>query len=141
MKKQKWDGGVFELGRQLNIKHADALALRKQASVLQSWHELLCGREDGVCVEYDEETERYFKYRYDTMDGYKNKTVCRDREKTAVKHISTILKKYEGLCFYIQSDPRGAPLFIYKRRDLHEQNEAIECCYNSVGVPVGRIEA
>lgn len=58
-----------------------------------------------------------------------------DREAGAKRRLAKILKSYPGLQAYIQTDPRGAALYIYRAADLKAGN-TIDSCYSSIGVAV-----
>lgn len=99
----------------------DALALRRIAMTLHRWHELYCGTSDGH-IERDEQTgkPRYYNARARYVDP-KDPRAWRsipDRETGALKRLAAIMKKYPTLKPYIQTDPRGAPLYILRPGDV-----------------------
>lgn len=57
-----------------------------------------------------------------------------DREKGARKRLAAIMAKYPDLDYYVQGDPRGAPLYILRPGDVPEGERAES--YYSRGVAV-----
>jgi len=119
----------------LGIATDDAFALRRISMTLQRWHEMGCG--DGywyVERENDDGTGRPFMVHQDTGRKYP----CADREKGALRRLDAIMARYTDLAAYVQGDPRGAALYIYRKDSpyLAESKYGIESCYSSVGVAV-----
>lgn len=85
----------------------DATVLRRIAMQLHRWHEKECGSESGG-VERDEETGR--TYWYSSATG--RRTPCPDLETPALKRLAKIMERYPQLGYYVQTDPRGAALYI-----------------------------
>ena len=119
-------------GRSCGAPHdheEDAYALRRIAMTLHRWSELECGTEGGA-VERDEQTGKTYwvsawnSRRYPTPD----------RETGALKRLDAIMKKYPGLSYYVQGDPRGAALHILRPGDVPEGQNAES--YYSRGVAV-----
>lgn len=106
---------AFMLSRlqSLGISWDDALALRKVAMTLSNWHMLAC----NVPIERDEKG----------IPHVRGKRIA-DKEKGAHKRLAAIMAKHPALIAYVQSDPRGAPLYIVKRSDL-EGNLSLEEYY------------
>lgn len=95
-------------------------ALRRASNTLRRWYEAEC---DGE-IQRDEESD--LPYRYSTV-SHKRRYKVADREKGARARIAAIVAttpahKVEG--FYIQSDPRGAALYILRPDDVPEGKEA-----------------
>ena len=115
----------------LGISHEDALTLRRCAMTLHRWHEQECGDGNDYCswaIERDEETQIPYRVTY----PHKGETVRHripDRETGAVKRIAKVLGNYTGLSFYLQTDPRGAPLYSLRPGDVPD-GEAAEAYYN-----------
>ena len=102
---------------------------------LRRWHELECGTDNG-CVERDETTDKPFWRYSDGRKGY----AMPDREKGARKRLAPILKArnerqyvqgtdYYGLsrdelAAHIQTDPRGAALYILRPGDVPAGEDA-----------------
>jgi hypothetical protein len=118
----------------------DALALRRCAMTLQRWHELECGTGEGQVsrsIERDEPDGRpYMRTQYPTQFGYAD---CRrpipDRENGAVRRAGEIAARY-GMTVYVQTDPRGAPLYLLRPGDV-PTGESAESSYNR-GIAVYR---
>lgn len=106
------------------ISYADALALRRIAMTLHRWHELECG--DGNewaswCIVRGQKVNGEFIYG-DSCAPYEerhlhsqNKAVYTrvpDRENGAKRRLAAIMARYPALRSYIQTDPRGASLYI-----------------------------
>lgn len=116
--------------RALGFTHDEAEALRRISMTLRRWHELECGDDNGH-IERDEKTgtPRYFNP-HDPRAWH----VIPDREKGARKRLAAILKArnerprfVNGHGFttapgafdaYIQTDPRGAALYILRPGDV-----------------------
>ena len=116
---------LFNLG----ISREDAFTLRRISMTLHRWHELECGTGHG-CIERDEETGK--TYWRNAMTGKRWKTP--DRETGAKKRLAAIIAKYPTLSTYIQTDPRGAALYILRPGDVPEGNDVD--CYYSHGLAV-----
>ena len=54
---------------------------------------------------------------YSSHDGRKTHTIP-DREAGALKRLAAIAKRYPALQFYVQSDPRGCPLYVLRPGDV-----------------------
>lgn len=97
----------------------EAEQLRRISMTLHRWHELECGTDNG-CIERDEQTNKPF-WRY--SDGSKGHTIA-DREAGAQKRLLKIINaraRRVGECdvnAYIQTDPRGAALYILRKGDV-----------------------
>jgi hypothetical protein len=111
------------------ITYEDALALRRVAMQLHRWHELECGTDRGA-VERDEKTGK--TYWVDAMTGKRYRTP--DRETGALKRLGAIMAKYPSLSAYIQTDPRGAALYILRPGDVPEGKTAASCYNRGISV-------
>jgi hypothetical protein len=102
----------------VGINYDDAVALRRIAMTLHSWHELECGADRG-CIERDEATQvPYLTYDQPFSNGTRGRVKIPDKETGAIKRLQAIMKRYPGLAYYIQGDPRGAPLYILRPDDV-----------------------
>lgn len=110
----------------LGILPSAVASLRRISKQLHRWAEREANGE--VCVEDDGKA-----YLYNTYTG---SMVCQiaNRERMALGRLATVMEAYPELAAYVQGDPRGCPLYVYRRSDLGERD--IDCCYPSVGVPV-----
>lgn len=109
---RRWPECIEPLKR-AGITERDALALRRVAMQLHRWHELECGIESGG-VERDEKTGKCTWYNSRTG----KRSPCADRETGALKRLAKIMASYPALQFYVQDDPRGAPLYILRTKDI-----------------------
>lgn len=120
----------------------EAEQLRRISSTLRRWHERECGDEYG-CIERDEKTGRPYWYnanaRYVDPHDPRARRPIPDRESGAKKRLAAILaRRNEGekvralngrdsigpLSAYIQTDPRGAALYILRPGDVPEGEDA-----------------
>ena len=110
---------------EVGIKFDDALALRRIAMTLQRWHELECGDSNDYAswtiargykkngeFTYDDNGEAY-EERHIHSENKARYTRIPDRERGALKRLDKIVNKYRpAFGYYVQTDPRGAPLYI-----------------------------
>lgn len=116
----------------LGFTEAEAEQLRRISTTLQRWHELECGI-DGGCVERDEETGKTYWRSAHTGKLWP----YADRETGALKRLAAIVAarnerrfvddaignqypNMHDLATYIQTDPRGAALYIIRPGDVPE---------------------
>jgi len=115
----------------LGFTVAEAEALRRISMTLHRWHEMECGTDNG-CIERDEDTGKPF-WRYSSNDS---RFPMADRERGALKRLDKIMSRvnlYErhgdlpdgsgadragALDYFIQTDPRGAALYILRPGDV-----------------------
>lgn len=96
---------------------------------LHRWHELECGIDNG-CVERDETTGKALWRSAINDKAYP----MRDRETGALKRLNAIMKAHSPLTAYVQTDPRGASLYILRPGDVPEGKDAD--AYYSRGIVV-----
>lgn len=113
----------------LGIERSDALGLRRISMTLHRWHEMEFGVDSG-CIERDETTGKTYWLNSMSMRRYP----VADRETGARKRLAKIMAKYPTLQAYIQSDHRGASLYILKPGDVPEGQD--DDAYYSRGVAV-----
>ena len=129
---------------ELSFTRAEAAQLRRISMTLRRWHELECGNDNG-CIERDEATGKAM-----WRNSYSGRlSPIDDRETGAKKRLATILSRVNqhadwcatvaplvpgriaehGPCncagsaklsAYIQTDPRGAALYIIRPGDIPE---------------------
>lgn len=95
---------------------------------LHRWHEMECGTDNG-CIERDEDGKGRPFWRY--SDGRKGPYMA-DREAGAIKRLQAIIKrvnvqragKVGSLSAYVQTDPRGAALYILRPGDVPQGEDA-----------------
>lgn len=113
------------------IDPVDARALRRIAMHLHRWFDLECGTEHGA-VERDESTGK--TYWYNAASGLRYLT--RDMETPALARLAKIMSRYPDLRAYVQTDPRGAAIWILRPGDVPEGESAD--AYYSRGIAVYR---
>ena len=125
----------------LGITPDDALALRRISMTLHRWHELECGDGNG-CIERDEMSGIPQWRRSDDTGKLCGRPIP-DREKGAKRRLAAIIGQRNGrpgivngefcavpagkLSAYIQTDPRGAALYILRPGDVPEGSSADSC--------------
>ena len=117
----------------------DALAVRRIAMTLTRWYELECGDGNGY-IERDETTGKPYYYnansRYVDPNDPRARWPIPDREKGAIRRLDKIMARYPGLRYYLQTDPRGASVYLYNPADLN--GGGIDWCYIDIGTAVYR---
>ena len=109
---------------QLGFTQGEATALRRISMTLHRWHEKECGI-DGGCIERDETTNRPL-----WRSEYTGRTwSIPDREAGALKRLRKIMqdrntRQADAISYYVQTDPRGAPLYILRPGDVPEGQTA-----------------
>ena len=104
--------------RALGFTQDECAKLRRISMTLRGWHELECGTEHGR-IQRDEKTG---KPRWQVSDG--RSMAMPDREAGAKRRLLDIINaeaKRHGECRYsafIQTDPRGAALYILRPGDI-----------------------
>lgn len=124
------------LGRleRAGIAYDDRDKLRRIALTLHRWHELECGDGNGH-IERDEKTgiPRYHNDRHSYLDPMDPRAWCQvpDREAGALKRLKAIMKRYSRRFHaYVQGDPRGASLYLVRRKDV-PKGASIDSYYNN----------
>jgi hypothetical protein len=105
----------------------EAAALRRISLTLRRWYELECGT-DGGCIERNEATGKP----YWLTDSGRRWSVA-DREAGALRRLQAIMEG-RPLSYYVQTDPRGAALYILRPGDVPEKSKADECYSRGVCV-------
>ena len=116
----------------LGFTQDEAESLRRISMRLRSWHEKECGTDNG-CIERDETTGK--AYWLNAMSG--KRFPVRDDEAGAKKRLASIIArvnvqragKVGRLDAYIQTDPRGAALYILRPGDV-PNGENADSYYN-----------
>ena len=112
--------------RSLGFTQNEAEKLRRISMTLRRWHEMECGTDNG-CIERDDATGKTFLL--NAMTGRRFPTP--DRETGARKRLAAILATRNArttclphsLTAYVQTDPRGAALYILRPGDVPEGKE------------------
>jgi hypothetical protein len=108
----------------LGFSLTDAMALRRISMRLHRWHEKECGI-DGGCIERDEKTGK--PYWHNSYSG--RRSPIRDDEKGALAKLKKIEKRHAPLTFFVQTDPRGAALYVIRPGDVPE-GENVDAYYS-----------
>jgi hypothetical protein len=119
------------------ITDTDAHALRRISMTLHRWHELECGTDAGH-IERDEKTDAPFFYnaRAHYVDPHDPRARRRipDRELGALRRLYTLMERYPDLTAYVQTDPRGAALYVLRPGDVPDGADV--SAYYSRGIAV-----
>ena len=117
----------------LGFTHDECEQLRRISRTLHRWHELECGDGNGHIERCERTgTPRYFNSnaRYASANDPRAWHVIPDREKEAQKRLLGIINALaarKGVCdvnAFIQSDPRGAALYILRPGDVPKGGSA-----------------
>jgi hypothetical protein len=129
----------------------EAAALRRISLTLRRWHELECGTDHGV-IERDEATGKpyWFNYQWSYLQANDPRSRSRiaDRETGALRRLAKIMRDVNARRFdalpnggemklfqtYIQTDPRGAALYILRPGDIPAGSRADSCYTNGICV-------
>ena len=57
-----------------------------------------------------------------------------DRERGALKRLAAIMSRYPALTSYVQTDPRGAPLYLLREGDVPEGADAASYYNNGIAI-------
>lgn len=89
-------------------------ALFRIERTLHRWHELECGTDQGL-IEQDEKSKKWELVQ--EFNGKQFRRPVADREAGAKRRLAKLIKPYAETCAaYIQTDPRGAALYLYDPR-------------------------
>ena len=122
----------------LGFTQEEAESLRRISMALRRWYELECGDSNSYgawAIERDETTDKPYMVWQRYAPGknqacYTTRTRIPDREKGALKRLAKIIGRRNGadyvkrygsqglLSTYIQTDPRGAALYILRPGDV-----------------------
>lgn len=108
----------------LGFTYVESEALRRISMTLHRWSELECGIDNG-CIERDETTGKTYWLNSISM----RRTPVADRETGARKRLDSIINARNkravvpgssgtALGYYVQTDPRGAALYIIRPDDV-----------------------
>lgn len=106
----EWSVSAFYRTTKNQGTREDYDALRRASMTLRRWFERECGDQWGCVVERDEATGIPYRVRYTDSGGIFKSRIA-DRETGARKRIAAICAKL-GLYYFIQTDPRGAALYV-----------------------------
>jgi hypothetical protein len=122
---------IFHL-KEAGIGNDDAQMLRRIAMTLHRWHELECGnsnnfsswaivrgRKDACgAFECEDDGRPYLERHWHKGPPQVRYEPIADRERGAKKRLAKIMAKYPTMGYYIQTDPRGAALYILTAEQL-----------------------
>ena len=117
----------------------DALAVRRIAMTLTRWYELKCGDGNGYIARDETTGKPYYvncNSRYLSPNDPRARWSVPDRERGAIRRLDKIMARYPELAYYLQTDPRGASVYLYRPEDLDGRD--IDWCYSSIGTAVYR---
>ena len=100
----------------------EADTLRRISRTLRRWHELECGVDNGA-IERDDNTQRPYWCSSTTGRRYP----VADRERGALRRLARGMATHAPLTYYIQTDPRGAALYILRPGDVPEGADPASC--------------
>lgn len=113
----------------------EANKLRRISCTLQHWFEMECGTTNkagsNISIERDENGEGKPFKRVQYMIGGKwidTRYPVADREAGARKRLAKIMAAHDSLIAYVQTDCRGASLYILRKADVAGEN--IDSIYN-----------
>jgi len=121
----------LDMLRSLGFTRDEAESLRRISMTLRRWYELECGTEHG-CIERNETTGKPYWHDVNTnwRIPYGRNYSIPDRETGAKKRLHKIIGARNARCVndpksssvsaYIQTDPRGAALYILRPGDVPE---------------------
>jgi hypothetical protein len=121
--------------RNLGFSNEEADKLRRISLTLQRWYERECGT-DGGSIERGDDGKAYWR---SERTGKLTRTA--DRETGAIKRLRNIVHarnirqpRAEDplLSFYVQSDPRGAALYILRPQDVPQGKNPAEYYSNGI---------
>ena len=123
----------------LGFTYDECEQLRRISMTLRRWHELECGTDRGS-IERDETTGRPYWHAYDARGNVLKPYPMADRERGAKKRLARIIAECNRLragvnrvngddaekpvSAYVQTDPRGAALYILRLGDVPEGQSA-----------------
>ena len=132
LRRSRLDAYLLTLG----FTESDVASLRRINSTLRRWYELECGDGNGM-IERDDATGKpyWINYtrRYLGANDARMRSPVADREAGALRRLARIVsarneRTGSPVATYIQSDPRGAALYILRPGDIPE-GDSVESCY------------
>lgn len=100
--------------------------LRRISLTLRRWYERECGI-DGGAIERDEEGGRAY-WRSDSGRRWP----IRDSETGGLRRLRAIMADHAPLGYYLQTDPRGAALYILRPGDVPPGYDPASCYTNGI---------
>ena len=120
----------------LGFTDSEVTSLRRINSTLQRWYELECGDGNGMIDRDDATGKPYwvsYTRRYLGANDARMRSPVADREAGALRRLAGIIKARNArtdapVSTYVQTDPRGAALYILRPGDIPE-GASVESCY------------
>lgn len=119
----------IEVLQALGFTQAEAESLRRISMTLRRWHELECGVDGGCIDRADDGNGSPYWMNSNNGKSYR----IPDRENGAKKRLASIMQAHyfrpgavQGLATFIQTDPRGAALYILRPGDVPAGQSADE---------------
>lgn len=115
--------------RRLGFESHELDTLRRISLTLRRWHELECGTDNGV-IERDEAGKPYWinhQSRYISVNNSRTRSPVADREAGALRRLQKIMEG-RPLSYFVQTDPRGAALYILRPGDVPD-GLSVDSCY------------
>jgi hypothetical protein len=111
----------------------DANTLLSCERALHKWHEKECNGE----VEQDEDTGKVWNVFLPIRFRVSNKEASTMRRlEKLLAYYNDDTHKNDPLMIYVQSDPRGCALYLYRKSDLYKRPYPIDACYSSIAFPI-----
>jgi hypothetical protein len=105
----------------LGFTYTEANALRRISMTLRRWFERECGDANGNCIERDETTGKPF-CTFGNGPGLRGRYPVADREAGARRRLAAIMEsRKRRLVAFVQTDCRGAALYILRKSDVRAQ--------------------
>jgi hypothetical protein len=117
------------------IGYDDALALRRIAMTLHRWFELECGDGNSYAswaIERNGGGKPFFVrhcYGHGKVPDWISRRSIPDREAGARKRLAKIMARYPEHWAYVQTDPRGAALYVGQTTDA-DKGRDLDQYYN-----------
>lgn len=108
----------------LGFSYDEAEQLRRISTRLHRWYERECGDGNG-CIERDDVTDK--PVWRNAMSG--RAWPIRDLERAAERRLKAIMDAHKPLGYFLQTDPRGAALYIIRPGDVPEGQD-VHSYYN-----------
>jgi len=121
----------------LGFTAGEAESLRRISMTLHRWHERECGA-DGGCIERDEKTGapywRNYNHTYLSANDPRSRVRIADRKSGALRRLAEIMaarnsRESVALSHYVQTDPRGAALYVIRPGDV-PAGANVDSCYS-----------
>jgi hypothetical protein len=143
---------MYSTLRGLGFMRAECESLRRASMTLRRWFERECGDGNDYgswAIERDPDTDKPYEVRHHYGRGVRSDRVTRtpipDRETSARKRIGAVVAARNAraaasgitrtvLSYYIQTDPRGAALYIIRPGDVPEGKDVASYYPHGVSV-------